>query len=81
MTIDCVRAAKLKIAGIIVNGYNAVESTVAEDTAAETIAKCSGADVLAVVPFDETVSIEKPNLGEVILASLAGCDWEKLAGL
>ena len=80
MTIDCVRAAELKIAGIIVNGYNAVESTVAEDTAAETIAKCSSADVLAVVPFDETVRIEKPNLGEVILTSLAGCDWEKLAG-
>jgi dethiobiotin synthetase len=81
MTIDCVRAAKLKITGVVINGYNAAESTVAEDTAAETIAKCSDADILAVVPFDETVSIEKPNLGEVILASLAGCDWEKLAGL
>jgi dethiobiotin synthetase len=81
MTIDCVRAAELKIAGVVINGYNAAESTVAEDTAAETIAKCSGVDVLAVVPFDGTVSIEKPNLGEVILASLAGYDWEKLAGL
>lgn len=81
MTVDCVRAAKLKIAGIIVNGYNAVESTVAEDTAPEIIAKCSGENILAVVPFDETVNIEKPNLGEVALASLTGCDWEKLAGL
>jgi dethiobiotin synthetase len=81
MTIDCVRAAKLKIAGVVINGYNAVESTVAEDTAAETIEKCGGEKVLAVVPFDETVSIEKPNLGEVVLASLVGCDWENLAGL
>lgn len=81
MTVDCVRAAKLKIAGIVVNGYNSVESIVAEDTAPETIAKCSGENILAVVPFDETVNIEKPNLGEVILPSLAGCDWEKLAGL
>jgi dethiobiotin synthetase len=81
MTIDCVRAAKLKIAGVVINGYNAVESTTAEDTAPETIEKCSGVEVLAVVPFDETVNIEKRNLGEVILASLAGCDWEKLAGL
>lgn len=81
MTIDSVHAAKLKIAGVVVNGYNAVESTVAEDTAAETIFKCSGVDILAVVPFDETVNIEKPNLGEVILASLAGCNWGKLAGL
>jgi dethiobiotin synthetase len=81
MTIDCVRATELKIAGVVINGYNAVESTVAEDTAPEIIAKCSGVEVLAVVPFDETVNIEKPNLGETILASLAGCDWEKLACL
>jgi dethiobiotin synthetase len=81
MTIDCVRAAELKIAGVVINGYNAVESTVAEDTAPEVIAKCSGENVLAVVPFDETVNIEKPNLGETIVASLAGCDWEKLVRL
>jgi dethiobiotin synthetase len=79
MTIDCVRAAELKIAGVIVNGYNAVESTIAEDTAAETIAKCSGVDILAVVPFDETVNIQKPNLGELIIGSLRDCNWEKLA--
>jgi dethiobiotin synthetase len=81
MTIDCVRAAELKIAGIIVNGYNAADSTAAEDTASETIAKCSGENILAVVPFDEAVNIENPNLGEVILASLSDCNWEKLAGL
>jgi dethiobiotin synthetase len=81
MTIDCVRAAKLKIAGVVINGYNAVESTPAEDTAAETISKCSDADILAVVPFDATVDIQKPNLGKFIIASLIGCDWENLAGL
>jgi len=79
MTIDCVRAAELKIAGVVINGYNAVESTVAEDTAAETIEKCGREKVLAVVPFDETVNIEKPNLGEFIVGSLIACDWEKLA--
>jgi dethiobiotin synthetase len=79
MTIDCVREAELKIAGVVINGYNAVESTVAEDTAPEIIEKCSGEKILAVVPFDETVNIEKPNLGGTILASLVGCDWGKLA--
>ncbi|MDD5326785.1 MAG: dethiobiotin synthase [Phycisphaerae bacterium] len=81
MTIDCLRAAKLKIAGVVINNYNATESTVAEDTAPETIAQCSGEDILAVVPFDETVDTEKSNLGEFILGSLMDCDWEKLAGL
>jgi dethiobiotin synthetase len=81
MTIDCVRAAELKIAGVVINGYNAAESAIAEDTVPEVIAKFSGADILAVVPFDETVSIEKPNLGEFIIGSLMDCHWEKLAGL
>jgi len=79
MTIDCVRAAELKIAGVVINSYNATESTIAEDTAPEVIAKCSGVNVLSVVPFDETVDIEAPNLGEFIVGSLMDCDWEKLA--
>ena len=79
MTIDCVRAAELKIAGVVINGYDAAESTVAEDTAPEVIAKCGGVNVLSVVPFDETVDIEEPNLGEFIVGSLMDCDWAKLA--
>jgi dethiobiotin synthetase len=79
MTLDCIRAAQLKIAGVVINGYDATEATVAEDTAGEVITKCSGAGVLAVVPFDETVSIEQPSLGETIVSSLLDCDWAKLA--
>jgi dethiobiotin synthetase len=79
MTIDCVRSAELEIAGVIINSYNATESTIAEDTAPEVIAKCSGVNVLSVVPFDETVDIEAPNLGEFIVGSLMDCDWAKLA--
>jgi len=79
MTIDCVRAAELKIAGVVINGYDATESTVAEDTAPEVITKCSGVNVLSVVPFDETADIETPNLGEFIVGSLMDCDWAKLA--
>ncbi len=81
MTIDCIRAAKLKIAGIIINGFNATESTVAEETAAEVIARCSGVNILAEVPFDEAVNIEEPNLGEFVIDSLTDCDWQKSAQL
>ncbi len=79
MTIDCARSAELKIAGVVINGYKATESTTAEDTAPEVIAKCSGADILSVVPFDETVDIVELNLGEFIVGSLVDCDWAKLA--
>jgi len=79
MTIDCIRAAKLKIAGIVINGYDARSAAVAEETAEEVIAQLSGVDVLAVVPFDETVDIEARTTGEMVIACLSHCNWAKLA--
>ena len=79
MTIDCVRAAEVKIAGVLINGYNATEATVAENTAEQLITQCTGANILTVVPFDETVNIEEQYLGDLALDSLTDCDWEKLA--
>lgn len=79
MTIDCARAAKLKIAGIVINGYNATESTMVEETAEEVISQCSGVEILSVVPFDETIDIKEPSLGEFITPTLAERDWAKLA--
>ncbi len=79
MTIDCIRAAQLKIAGVVLNGYNAVEETVADETAGPVIAQCGGVNILCTVPFDETVNIEEQNTGEMIVPSLRDCDWAKLA--
>ena len=79
MTIDCVRAAELKIAGVIINGYNAIEATIAENIAEQVIIQCSDVNILASVPFDETVSIQEQNLGEFIIDSLSDCDWANLA--
>jgi len=79
MTIDCIRGAHLKIAGVVINNYDATKATVAEETAEEVISKCGGVTVLAVVPFDETVSIEEPDLGEVVIESLMDCGWAELA--
>ena len=79
MTIDCVHAAELKIAGIVINGYNATEAAVAENTAEQVITQCTGVNILSVVPLDETVNIQEQDLGEFILDSLASCDWDKLA--
>jgi dethiobiotin synthetase len=81
MTIDCVRAAKLKIAGIVINGYDGTRAEIAQDTAEQIIAQCGGVKILSVVPFDETVNIKEPCLGEVIVDSLTDCDWRKLSQL
>ena len=79
MTIDSARAANLQIAGVVINGYNSTTATIAEETAAQTITQCGNAAVLAIVPFDKTIDIENNCLGELILPSLAPCDWAKLA--
>ncbi len=79
MTIDCISAAKLKIAGVIINGYDATNASIAEETADQVITQCTGVNVLAVVPFDETVSIEQSHWGQVTVDTLAECDWAKLA--
>jgi len=79
MTVDCIRSAELKIAGIVINGYNATETTGAEDVAEQIINQCSGVSIISTVPYDETVDIEELNLGEFILSSLADCNWTKLA--
>ncbi len=81
MTVDCIRAAKLKIAGIVINGYDATSATIAEETADKVISQCSGVDILSVVPLDDTVDVEGHSLGEFIVPTLAGCDWEQLAGV
>jgi dethiobiotin synthetase len=79
MTIDCVHAAKLKIAGVIINGYDATKATTAEETADQVISRCGGINVLSVVPFDETTDMENANPGQFVLQSLADCNWEKMA--
>ena len=77
MTIDCVRAAGLELAGVVINGFDATKAGVAEDTAEQVIARCGSVNILAVVPFDETVDIAEACLGEVVVPSLEDCDWAK----
>jgi len=81
MTIDCIRAAKLRIAGVIINYCDTTQETVIANTAPAVIGQFGGVDILAAVPFDETVDLDQMNSGEVIIESLSNVDWRKLAGL
>ena len=79
MTIDSIRAANLKIAGVVFNGYDARKETITANTAAAVISQFGGVNILADVPFDQAVDIKESNLGEMITPSLAEGDWMKLA--
>jgi len=79
MTIDCLQAAELKIAGVIINGFDATKATIAEESAEQIITRCSGVEIITVAPYDETVDIKDVSLGELIIPSMMHCNWEKLA--
>ncbi|MHC4639936.1 MAG: dethiobiotin synthase [Planctomycetota bacterium] len=79
MTIDCTKAAKLKIAGIIINGYNGPEADIAENTAEEVIAHCSGIEILATTPFSQDLDLANNKIPRTIIDILESCDWEEIA--
>ena len=79
LTIDSVRAANLRIAGVVINGYDNLNAAIAEETAGRVIAQCGDVQILADVPFDEAASVEDKTLGQFIVPALADCDWLNLA--
>jgi len=81
MTIDCVRSANLTVAGVVINKYNAAGASVAEETCGRVIEQCGRTEILAVVPFDDQVSIEEQRMAESVLETVRECDWRKLLRL
>jgi dethiobiotin synthetase len=79
LTIDALRSKNLKIAGVVINGYDASKAEPAETTAPQVIAECGNVNILAIVPFDETVDVEQGRVGEVVMESLTECNWAELA--
>jgi dethiobiotin synthetase len=79
LTIDAIRSRNLKIAGVVINGYDASKEEPAEATAPQVIARCGNVNILSIVPYDETVDVEQGRSGEVVIESLADYDWMKSA--
>lgn len=79
LTLAAVRAAGLPVAGVVINGYNALTASVAEETAAEVISRCGQTAILAVVPYDEDSCVEEGRLGDAVLEVMAQCDWNGLS--
>lgn len=79
LTLAAVRAAGLPVAGVVINGYNAAQADIAEETAPDIIARCGDTHILAVVPYDDQSSVEGCRLGDAVLETLAQCDWDGLS--
>lgn len=81
MTIDCVRAAGLTVAGVVISGYKPYDADLAESTAPQIIADCRGVEILSILPFDEDCDVENARIGEIARETLSDYDWANLAGL
>jgi dethiobiotin synthetase len=78
LTIDAVRGAGLEAAGVVINGYDALSATVAEETVADVIEEYGDVDILSIVPRDEESCVEEGKLGQLAVEALGDCDWAEL---
>jgi dethiobiotin synthetase len=78
LTVDALRGAKVKVAGVVINRYPAELPGVAEETNPRAIEKWGKVPVLAIVPdVKEPIGLRIP---EDVDAAIATADWRGLAG-
>lgn len=78
MSIACVRARGLKVAGVVISGYKEEMASAAERTAGEVISGFGRTNILAVVDRDEGSSVEEGVLGEKFFSQVSGFDWREV---
>ena len=75
LTIEAFKSRSVRVAGIVVNGYPADGSTLAEETNPRVIAEISGKNVLTVIPYDNGSCVETGQLGEDVLTAAGLVNW------
>ena len=79
LTVNALRDAGVKVAGVVVNRYPAEMPGVAEETNPRAIERWGQAPVLCIVPdVKETIGLRMP---QDVAAAVATVDWAGLAGV
>ena len=76
LTANTLRAAGVKLAGVVVNRYPAESASIAEETNSRAIERWGKVPVLTIVPDEK---FESPRLPPGIVAAIDRVDWERLA--
>lgn len=79
LTVNALRAAGVKVAGVVINRYPAQSADVAAETNPRAIEKWGKVPVLCVVP-DVTAGV-KDRLHADIVAAVGTVDWARFAGM
>jgi dethiobiotin synthetase len=77
LTVDALRRADVRVAGVVINRYPADGATVAEETAPRYIEKWAKCPVLAIVP--NQTNFTRPPLPANLLSPIDRVDWAALA--
>jgi len=79
LTVNALRDAGVKVAGVVINRYPAENATVAEETNPRAIERWGKVPVLCVVPdYKSPIAMQLPA---DVVAAIAPVDWAKLAGV
>jgi len=75
LTIEMCKNRGLKVIGVVMNGYQAEEASLAEETNMRVINETAGVKILTVIPFDKSICLEKGKIGEEITAAIDMVNW------
>jgi len=80
LTVEALRHRKLKLAGVIMNGYRPASATLAEETNPDVIGRLARMDIPTIVPFDPRTDVRQGVVGETVLHPLRRFVDAKLIG-
>jgi dethiobiotin synthetase len=81
LTVRACQNRGLRVAGIVLNGYDPDKADLAQETNAQILNELSGVGILTVIPCDTNTCVEKSRLGANVLGAAALVDWPALIGL
>jgi dethiobiotin synthetase len=77
LTIDVLRRANVRVAGVVINRYPADTPTTAEETNPRNIEKYGKVSVLTIVPNEP--ALKRPPLPDTITTAIDRVDWHAFA--
>ena len=77
LTIEMCRIRGIKLAGIVINGYQAEQAHLAEESNARVISEVGGVRILNVIPYDKSSCVEKGQLGGDVQAAVELFGWQE----
>lgn len=76
LTVNALRSAGVRVAGVVINRYPAENASVAEESNPRAIEKWGKVPVLCIVPDEPT---RPPHVPGSVMAAIETVDWERLA--